>query len=268
MFPPFIRHVVYPLNLARIRSKEGLYLKELEESQWFSREEIEELQWQKLKKLLEHAYENVPYYRKKFKEERIRPEDIKDKDDFSKIPLLTRKDLNENLEKLKARNISKERLILDYSGGSTGEAVRFYKDRQKGEYAHAAVIRHDRWSGWDIGEKIGMLWGAPHDIPEWDIKSWLFNFFLFRRFKLNAFDLNESLMRDYAEKLARYKPKILVAYPHALYLFAGFIKENNVEGIKPYGIITSAETLFLHQRELIEGVFDCKVFNRYGSREV
>lgn len=268
MFPAFIRHVVYPLNLARIGSKEGVYLKELEESQWHSPEEIRELQWQKLKKLLEHAYENVPYYRKRFREKKITPDDIKDRDDFLKIPVLTRNELNENLERLKAKNISERQLTLSYSGGSSGEPVSFYKDGRVGEYAHAAVIRHDRWSGWDVGEKIGMLWGAPRDIPEQTVKSRLFNFFLFRRLKLNAFDLNESLMRDYADKLARYKPKILVAYANAMFLFARFVKENDVQGIQPYGIITSAETLFPHQRKLIEDVFDCKVYDRYGSREV
>ncbi len=259
--------MVYPLNLARIGSKEGVYLSELEKSQWYPHEKLEELQWRRLKQLLEHAYENVPYYREKFKVEGITPADIKDRDDFLRVPILTRQDLNENLEKLKAKNFSESQLFPDYSGGSTGEPVRFYKDKEKSEYGHAAAIRHDRWAGWDVGEKIGMLWGAPRDLPERNIKSWLFNFFLFRRLTLNAFNLNDDLMREYAKKLSEYNPRILIAYANAMHLFAKFIKEEGITGINPVGIITSAETLFPHQRELIEEVFDCKVFNRYGSRE-
>ena len=32
-------------------------------------------------------------------------------------------------------------------------------------------------------------------------------------------------------------------------------------------IITSAETLYDYQRDFIESVFGCKIFNRYGCRE-
>lgn len=40
----------------------------LQESQWWSWEELQGYQMQQLEKLLKHAYENVPYYRKVFDE--------------------------------------------------------------------------------------------------------------------------------------------------------------------------------------------------------
>ena len=40
----------------------------LKKSQWWNREQLEEYQLQQLSKLLNHAYENVPYYRKVFNE--------------------------------------------------------------------------------------------------------------------------------------------------------------------------------------------------------
>ena len=269
MIPPyFIRHVTYPLNLARIGSNEGAYLKQLEESQWFSREDLERLQWTKLKKLLNHAYETVPYYRKRFKEEGVKPSDIRNPEDFIRVPILTRKLLNENLKELVSKNYPTRRLTLDYSGGSTGEPVRFYKDKRKIEYGFAVTIRHDRWSGWDIGEKIGLLWGARRDMsPKGRLRSKARNLLVYPNLELDAFRMDDTVMRDYARRLVKYRPKILLAYANAAYVFAGFVRDEGIKNINLEGIITSAETLFPHQRKLIEEVFGCKVFNRYGSRE-
>ena len=43
----------------------------LQKSQWWSKEQLEEYQREQLSKLLQHAYENVPYYRRVFDKNRI-----------------------------------------------------------------------------------------------------------------------------------------------------------------------------------------------------
>ena len=64
-------------------------------------------------------------------------------------------------------------------------------------------------------------------------------------------------------------PQTILAYPSSLYEFARFIFEN---GLKPRwdlkGIISSAEMLHSHHRDLAETIFSTKVYNRYGGREV
>jgi phenylacetate-CoA ligase len=69
----------------------------LQESQWWSREKLEEYQMQQLSKLLNHAYENVPYYQKVFDERGLRPKDIQNFDDLRKLPYLTKEIIQENL---------------------------------------------------------------------------------------------------------------------------------------------------------------------------
>ena len=64
-------------------------------------------------------------------------------------------------------------------------------------------------------------------------------------------------------------PQTILAYPSSLYQFATYLLDN---GLVPTwnlkGIITSAEMLHSHYRSLAETVFDTKVYNRYGGREV
>jgi phenylacetate-CoA ligase len=42
----------------------------LQESQWWSKEKLEEYQMERLKKLLKHAYEHVPHYKRVYPEDR------------------------------------------------------------------------------------------------------------------------------------------------------------------------------------------------------
>ena len=50
-------------------------------------------------------------------------------------------------------------------------------------------------------------------------------------------------------------PHYIDSYPSSIYAIAKYMKENNVAGIHPKAIITSSETLFDYQREIIEKVF-------------
>ncbi|MCC7555683.1 MAG: phenylacetate--CoA ligase family protein, partial [Methanoculleus marisnigri] len=53
----------------------------LRESRRWSREELAAYQAQALSRLLDHAYRNVPYYRRVFQERGLVPEDIRTPDD-------------------------------------------------------------------------------------------------------------------------------------------------------------------------------------------
>ncbi len=59
-------------------------------------EKMKDIQWKKLKKTLSFVYEKSAFYKKKFQQAGVKPEDIKSFDDFSyKIPVTTKADLRE-----------------------------------------------------------------------------------------------------------------------------------------------------------------------------
>ncbi len=61
-----------------------------------TRTEIVELQNRKLRALVKRMYENSPFYRRRLNEAKVKPDDIKEKDDLKKIPLTTKNDLRDN----------------------------------------------------------------------------------------------------------------------------------------------------------------------------
>ena len=69
---------------------------DLEPIETASRDEIAALQLERLKWSLRHAYENVPFYRKKFDEAKVHPDDLKELSDLAKFPFTTKQDLRDN----------------------------------------------------------------------------------------------------------------------------------------------------------------------------
>ncbi len=60
------------------------------------REDLEAIVLRRLKATIDRVYANVPFYRKKFEENHITPNDIKSLDDLKRIPFTTKQDLRDN----------------------------------------------------------------------------------------------------------------------------------------------------------------------------
>jgi phenylacetate-CoA ligase len=88
------------------------------------------------------------------------------------------------------------------------------------------------------------------------------------RFVTNAYVLSEETMGAFAAQIRRRRPRIIFGYPSCLYRFAEFVRDRSLDDIKFDAILASAEVLYPGQRQFIEGVFDGKMFNRYGTREL
>lgn len=268
MYSAFRRNIIFLAYRAYSHQSVSKYLRELELTQWLSTEEIKNLQWQKLKNLLEYAYINVPYYRRVFERLNMSPADITGPADFRELPVLDKGTITDNLSDIVSSSYNKRDLLKNSTGGSTGVNLRFFSDRKEVPFVQALVLRNDRWGGLELGDKHALLWGSPFDMSrQKKLKNQIYNR-IRRLLFLSSYDLSEEVMYKYAKKLLQYKPKIIIGYSSALYLFAKFLEENKIENINPKSIISSAEVLYGYQRELIESVFECKIFNRYGSREI
>ena len=266
---PLAKYVFFPLQAYRQGSSVPRHLRELEESQFYSPDRIADLQMERLKRLLMHAFRNCPFYTQRFNEAGFDPARMQTPDDLRLLPVLTKKDIQDNLEQLTARNLHPSDLVPDKTGGSTGHPLNFFINQDRVYSRNAAALRHDRWTGWDIGHKVAYLWGHHGDLSMVNqFKSRIRNFVLHRSLILDATSITTPKLAQFRKDLLRFRPLIYVGYANSVYLYARFLKETSVtEYHRPTAIITSAEMLDPEQRRIIEEVFECKVFNRYGSRE-
>jgi phenylacetate-CoA ligase len=247
----------------------GRRFRDLDRSQWQPRDVVLDAQWQRLRQLVRHAYEHVPFYRERMESVGLNPRQLNSLDDYRRLPVLTRDDLRTHREQLVADNFPRDRLISNGSGGSTGAPVRFYHDSSLVAGSQAAKLRNFQWAGWEPGDAWARLWGSNFDVaPHKKLRGQLWERLTRVRW-LSCFEMSEETMAHYARELARFHPDVLEAYVNPLYLFARYLRSHGRLGsIRPRGVIVSAETLYDFQRAEIESVFGCKVFNRYGAREV
>ena len=262
------KNIVYPLYEAvsgrRILSK----LRELEALQWKSRAELEALQLKKLRRLLNYAYENVPYYKRVFDERGLQPQSIHSLDSFRRVPFLTKEIIQEHKDELVSRAYRSDQLIPYHTGGSTGKPLQFYQDREQRDYGSAAELCCNRWAGWDFGKRTLRLWGHHAEVAAtrrlWGrLRSFVLNDHTF-----DTFHFSEADMAALAKQMNVHPVQIIIAYASSLYQFARYLKESGTTVPAPDGIISSTDMLYPAQRSVIERVFGTRVFNRYGCREV
>jgi phenylacetate-CoA ligase len=264
------RYILYPLYYYRSGDKRLARLSVMEKNQYLATEELDELILEKIKAIVLYAYENTDYYRQLLDNKGISPSEIKTLDDLAKVPPLTKADIQNNSESLLSKTFDRASLIKDASGGSTGEPTVFYKNLEYQQLRAADQLRHDRWSGWDIGDRFALIWGAQRDLKaSQSFREFIISRYVARIWELDAFDMNKNRMEAYVKTLQKIKPKMVLGYANALVAFSEYLMKYHPDhGISPKGIISSAETLTEAKRKIIQSAFKCKVLNRYGSREV
>jgi len=88
-----------------------------------NRKDMEAMQLENLKTVVKRAYENVPFYRKKFDEIGLKPEHIVTLKDIEKIPFTTKLDLRDNYPYSLFAVPMKQIVRVHASSGTTGKPI-------------------------------------------------------------------------------------------------------------------------------------------------
>jgi len=264
----FIKRVTYPLNELREGTAVLPHLRSLERTQRLDPERLHRLRLRKLHALLDHAYRNTEFYRRRFTESGITPEDIRDFDDLRRLPPLTKDDVVQYQSELIAGNLQPSELHHTTTGGSTGTHTPFYRDNKCLSVKLAAQYRFNRWCGWDVGQKVAVVWPALQDICQQESWKQRLRHALGDRHRMfDAARLDEAVLSRLADALNRFAPTLIRAFPFPLAKVAEYLRTATEYEIRPSGVLVTGEPLLQKHRKLFQEVFDCPVFNCYASRE-
>ena len=248
------------LAVERVRGEHvGRFLRELEGNQRLPLPEIKRLQAAKLDDLLRDVLRKNDYYRRKYS-------GFKPLEDFSGLPVLTKQELRENYQRIVTPG-AKGKLDLGKTSGSTGEPLKFYRDRRVFGYTLASVYRAHRWHGLDIGAKEAMLWGIP---SPWGKRMRMHaRDFLLNRFREAEYSLEPRVLLRFHRDIVRRRPAYLLGYSSMVYEFALFLDEASLSGreLGLKAVVCTAESIPDYQRRTIEHTFGCQVVSEYGSAE-
>lgn len=262
------RHVVIPaFETLYKRRRTFQYYRELERSQWRPLEEIRQHQFQSLLNLLQHAQKHCTYYRELWSDLGLDPAQLGSLDDFTRFPLLEKRQIREFAVGLRAENL-RGRLLSKSTGGSTGVPLQIQLDQGSLERRTAAMWRGYGWAGAAPGTKQFFLWGVPvEERATW--RHWKDDVYnrILRRQVFSAFDLTDAVVPDLARRIEKAQPDAIVAYTSAIYTLAQGLQARGIRPYSPRSIVVGAEKLHDFQRETIESVFQAPVFETYGCRE-
>jgi phenylacetate-CoA ligase len=245
-------------------------LDQLNQTQWLNSTELKALQQKKLLRLLQNAYQYVPYYQRIFDQVGFKPEDIcTNPDSFYKLPILNKSLIREHFSELLTTDpIQRKQLSKVTTSGSTGQPLVMMQNYAFRDNVTADIQRHLGWAGWKMGQLHAYLWGANfEETTSHAFRSQLIDW-EWNRFLTNAFTLTEEKMEAFAQQVLRRRPHILFGYASCLHQFALFVLRKGYRDITFDGIMSSAEVLPQAARQVIEDTFKCRVFNRYGTKEL
>ncbi len=236
----------------------------LNESQYWDVNKHEEYQMSQLKKLINHAYDTVPYYNRLFNNIGIKPNDIKDFNDLKKIPYLTKEIIQNNKDELISTRYKKSSLHYVTTGGSTGIPMGFYVDRKSDRQLEWAFISH-MWNriGYDINKvnRSVVLRGRVPRNGIYEYKD--------RNLILSSYKLTEDNMKRYIELITKFNPDFIQAYPSSISILSDYINSNgikmNLSNLKC--VICASENIYDFQRKSIERAFNVRVYSFYGHSE-
>jgi phenylacetate-CoA ligase len=233
--------------------------------QWWSQDEIRAYQNEKLQCLLRHAYDKVPYYQQVFDECGLLPADIKNPDELTKLPILTKEDVKNNFEQMLSQDFKKHGPVLNHTGGSTGKALDFYLSREMLLVEDAVVQRHWRWAGFGPNDRVVTARGQilTENLSEVAPSRRSGNILL-----LSSFHFSDQSLPVYAKQIVSFEPKVLRLYPSGLLILTRYFKKHALAPITSLkSIITSSETLSEAVRQEAEEFWGVPVFDWYGLME-
>jgi phenylacetate-CoA ligase len=132
---------------------------DLEPIETASRDEITALQLERLRWTLRHAYDNVPFYRRRFDEAGVHPDDCRELADLANYPFTVKQDFRDNYP-FGLLAVPREQVTrIHGSSGTTGKpTVVGYTQRDVDTWADL-VARSIRASGGRPGDMVHVAYG-------------------------------------------------------------------------------------------------------------
>jgi phenylacetate-CoA ligase len=229
-----------------------------------TREEIVAFQNKHLRRLIAHAYHNVPYYRRLFDRNGLKPQDIRSVADLSAIPITSKKDLQQlPVEDVVARGVDPRCLIIHRTSGSSGEPFTIRSSRSENRLLSISMRRGAHYYGLHRTDKLAIM--NIHSTQPTHLLRRMFQLAgLYRMSRINSLLPPEEIVRA----LLQFQPDVFIGYAGVLARISELAGEAEHQAIRPRFIISRGDVLTPLMRQQITAAFAAPVYDIYGSREL
>jgi len=255
-----IKDFFYPNRIWKLHRK-------FEANQWLSPEELEKYQLARLKAVLTHAFQEVPYYGKLFRSIGFHPSDVTRIEHIRELPILDKDTIRAQFDSLQSREMERYSPVKARTSGSSGKPLEFYLDRSSQALEFVYYWRHWRWAGYRLGDLFAELSSHYFLIrPAMDQLDTHYQVHL-RRLLLNSNRMSRGSCIEMAKQIRRLRPRFLKGISSALYFFALNLRGAGITDLKFDCIFSTGEIITPLYRQVIEEVFHSKILDSYGHME-
>jgi phenylacetate-CoA ligase len=218
---------------------------------------------------LQHAGQNVPYYRDLFFKLKFDPEKVRgDTKYLQDLPFLTKEIILEQGNRILSRPLAEARYHACNTGGSTGASTVIYYDQPAADHS-AAVTLYAR-------ERIGKkkfhselhcaCRFAGSTVAQWPSRE-DFKCFAMNRSNIFFDRVDEVGLEAMWNTTKRRRPYLFHEHPSTVYALACYVRDKYGSD-KAFEVFeSSGELLQPYMREKIEKALKCRVVDRYGLAE-
>lgn len=222
---------------------------------------LKRIQQKKLRRLIDHAYQKVSYYREIFDSLKIDPRDIRTTDDLLLLPVTTRKVLSDlKLNEKIAKGIDLRKCKSTHTSGTTGIPLTTYYTLHDSTYMNLSWVRAFLSSGMKLWYRT-MAFVGQKNVKE--RKSWYEYFGILRRKEISAWNMPEVWIKE----IQKWKPHVLLGYVMTLKLLGEAVQKYQIKDMSPKIIFHSSALLDDFSRQFLESVFRTRIIDVYGSDE-
>ena len=231
-----------------------------------TRDQIATFQNHRLRRLIHHAYESVPYYRQLFDRHGVRPGQIRTIEDLALVPITSRKELQDlPVADIVARGVDPARLIPSRSSGSSGRPLTvrrsWLEERLHNAYRWRA-LRSYGLGPTDLHAYV-MLARAQSDEDNRILHRIAQAVGLGRYIVVSCFQSPGDIVTE----LRKIRPDVVSGYASALAYLAQQVDPVELRSLRLRFVGTGGEVLTPRMRKSIEQGFGAPVYDTYASIE-
>jgi phenylacetate-CoA ligase len=221
------------------------------------------LRAERLRRLVAHAYDRVPFYRERFEHAGVCPDDIRTLGDIERLPVITKSDLAESPPgRITARGHNPADLISTMTSGYSGEPLVIRRTRGEQTLWARSWLSDLLQAGLQTGDRVASVFYPREGQP--DGVGLLSALELVHETHIDCCLEPPDILRV----LRQVRPTFLRGLAGVVDRLAISMTERDRALIRPRVVWVSGEVLTADARQRIEAAFGATLHNAYGTHEV
>lgn len=214
------------------------------------------------------TFNSSPFYRKLYDAAGIDISQVITLADIKRLPIVDKELLRANISSV--YTIDPSDGVTAFTGGTTGKSLEVVFTNEDVQHRNAYFDVFKSKVGVDVFKVRKATFSGREILPQGvDYKGvfWRDNK-AYKQRLFSTFHMTEINLHNYIKGLNQFKPDVINGFVSAIYDLAKYIEMNDLSlAFKLQAIFTTSETLLHYHREVIERVFQCKIYNQYASAE-